>query len=289
VAALKSLLAWALAAGLAAPGALAATPSKPPGPTAAEIVAKNAAARGGAEAWQKLQTMVWAGHAEGAKTPGHRLPFMIELKRPSSTRFEIASESGKSIRVYDGSHGWKLHPTGSVPDLQPYSAEELAFARDAQVVDGPLMHYSTAGAAITLSGVEQVEGRKAYVLSARLPSGDSGRVWVDAETFLELRADRQVRNAAGHSATVTVNYRDYHTFEGLQLPVVIETSAASGKAADRLVIEKVALNPPLDDQLFTKPNIAVPRHHGVIVDARGAPPAPRPVPPPPPQPPPPRQ
>jgi hypothetical protein len=34
--------------------------------TAEQIAQKNVAARGGLEAWPKVQTMAWAGHMEGA-------------------------------------------------------------------------------------------------------------------------------------------------------------------------------------------------------------------------------
>jgi outer membrane lipoprotein-sorting protein len=281
---MKRLLAWVLACGAAA-GAVAAPPVPAPAPTAAEIVTKNAVERGGTEAWQTLQTMVWAGHAESANTPGRKMPFLLELKRPGRTRFEIATGAGKSVRIYDGTNGWKLRPNSAgAPELQPYTADELAFARGAQVIDGPLMDYAAKGGAITLAGVDTVEGRKCYVLNARLPSGEIGRVWVDAETFLEARADREVRTAAGLTATATAFYNNYRLLEGRKVPLTIETRAASGGTANKLIIEKIAFNPPIDDKTFDKPPLVTPRHGGVIVDARDVstapapprPPAPRP-------------
>ena len=94
------------------------------------------------------------------------------------------------------------------------------------------------------------------------------RVWVDAETFLELRYDREFRTSAGRTARVSVLYGDYHTFEGLQIPVTIETGAGSGKAGDKLLIDKIALNPRLDDGMFAKPNLPLVRHRGALIDTR---------------------
>ena len=58
----------ALAAGFAA-GALAAGQAPAPKLSADEIVEKNAAARGGLDAWRQVRTMVWVGHIESAHAP----------------------------------------------------------------------------------------------------------------------------------------------------------------------------------------------------------------------------
>ncbi len=48
--------------------------------------------------------------------------------------------------MYDGTHGWKLRQASSgSPDLQPFTPDELNFARDAQGIDGPLMDYLAKG------------------------------------------------------------------------------------------------------------------------------------------------
>lgn len=268
---MRTFPAWALVAcisTLACAGAPAAVADL----TAAQIVEKNVAARGGLEAWRKIQTMVWVGYVESANAVGSRLPFVLEQKRPNKTRFEVMPGTAqKSMRVYDGSHGWKQRPgsTGK-PELQPYTVEELNFARDTPVIDGLLIDDVAKGVAVTLGGVGEVEGRKAYRLNVRLPSGVSHRVWIDAETFLDVKMERETRNASGQPGTVSVYYRNYQTFQGLQIPVTIETGAATGNAMDKLVIDKIALNPPLEDRMFAKPGMPGARRNAVMVDTRAA-------------------
>ena len=252
----------------------------PGGLSAAEIVERNAAARGGVPAWQKLQTLAWAGHTEINSVPGRQMTFLLEQKRPNKTRFEITAEGQRSLRVYDGSTGWKMRPNSSNgrPDVQAYSEEELRFARGAQVIDGPLMDYVAKGGVVTLTGSGQVDGQRAYILDVKLPSGGSHTVWVDAQTFLDVRHDRQVRGASGQMGMVTVLLRDYREFEGLTMPTVVETGSAPGRPSSRLVIERVALNPLLDDSVFTRPMAPLSRRAGVVVDTRGAAaPPPRPT------------
>jgi hypothetical protein len=264
-------LRWVAAWLLAVCAASTAFAELPPDITAAEIVAKNAAARGGVEAWQRLKTMVWTGYVESAMHPGVKLPFMLEQKRPSKTRFELVNDGQRSIRMYDGRNGWKLrpNPANGRPELTPYSADELNFARGAQVIDGPLMDYVAKGGVVTLSGHGEADGRYAYIVDVKLPSGGTHRIWVDAETFLEVRQDREVRGGMGRMGTVVVLFRDYRDFEGVKLPTRIETGAVAGTAQDKLVIERVALNPELEDGAFARPETPISRKGSVVVDTRG--------------------
>ena len=241
-------------------------------PDLALILEKSAAARGGLEAWRKVRTMVWTGHVERADASGPRLPFMFQQKRPNLTRFEIATDRDTSVRVFDGRQGWKLRPGASGrPALQPYSEAEVRAARDALVIDGPLLDAVTKGVQVTLDGVDEVEGRKAYRLGAKLRSGTMQRVWIDAESFLEVKYDRPARDAAGRHTTVAVYLRNYQAYEGLKIPFTIETGAPGGGAiADRLVIDRIAINVNLADGMFARPGLRTSRR-GITVDTRPQP------------------
>lgn len=223
--------------------------------SADQIADKNAAARGGLEAWRKIQTMVWSGHVESAQTPAR---FVLAQKRPDRTRFEMVAAKQMSLRVFDGSHGWKLHAasTGSAPQLLPYSQEELQFSHDEPIIDGPLLDYRVKGVSIALGGVEPLGGRPCYRLALRLPSGAARQLWIDAQSFLDVRYDREARNPQGQPVTLSVRYGNYQPVEGLLIPRTIEASAAMGNSqVDRLVIDKIELNPPLDDWVFVKPGM----------------------------------
>jgi hypothetical protein len=253
--------------------AMAADAALPVPLTAEQIVEKNVAARGGLDAWRKVTTMAWVGHIEASNLPGGSLPFVFEFGRPNRTRFSVDPQGQPSARIFDGRNGWKVRRSrdGS-PDVQPYSAEDLKAAVDGQGFDGPLIDYRAKGIAVNLDGRDDVDGRPAYRLIVRLPSGASQHVWVDAETFLDLRSDRDSRDRAGRAGKVWLTYRDYRTVDGLQLPTLIETSGADGKAPDRMVIDRVFLNPALSEQAFAKPEVAA-RRHKVVVDTRAAPPS----------------
>src|SRR2546426_2241816 len=165
--------------------------------SAADIVAKNVASRGGLEAWRKVRTMVWIGHIESAHTPVPRMQFELEQKRPNKTRLQINALGEKSARVFDGVHGWKLRPTRARPEAQPYTPQELKFAQAGHGIDGPLIDYAAKGNSVTLESVDEIGERKAYHLNVRLAKGGNEDVWVDTKTYLDIRDDRMFDAPAG--------------------------------------------------------------------------------------------
>jgi outer membrane lipoprotein-sorting protein len=242
----------------------------PDHPSVAQIVERNAAARGGLDAWRKIRTMAWAGHAESTSAPGRKVPFLLEEKRPGMTRFEVMAPNERSVRIFDGKEGWTMRPAPSGrPRLQPYSTEELNFARDSEVIDGPLMAAAAKGYKLEFGGAAMIDGRMAYMVSFRPRPGAIHRVWLDVKTFLEVEDERSFTTASGRRVRVALEYRDYHDFKGLKIPVVIESKGARG--SNKLVIDKVALNPRLKDGLFARPRAPDSHRRGVIVDTRRPP------------------
>jgi outer membrane lipoprotein-sorting protein len=233
----------------------------PPAPTAEQIVDKCVEVRGGLAAWQKIATIIWAGHLESDRSPVPSLPFRLEEKRPGKSRFEVTEPSERSVRVFDGMSGWKMRPgQDGRPEVKRFTAQEIKFARAAPGLEGPLIDFRAKGSTVALEGTEQLDGRANYRIAVRLASGERQTVWIDAESFLETRYDRTTYGPTGPKGTVSVRYRDYKEVEGLALPSVFEISGAAGTKPDRMVIEKVALNPPIDDREFQ--GLGDPRERG---------------------------
>jgi outer membrane lipoprotein-sorting protein len=252
---LKYLVLCGLMAALAAGGApgAPATARSSPRLSAQQIMAKNAAARGGLEAWRKVQTMVWLGHIESARASLPSVLFTLSLERPNKMRFEISAMRERTLRIFDGTHGWKLRPAKGRAEVQPYTEEEVRFAQSGPGLDGPLIDSAEKGSAVSVVGIDEIEKREAYHLLVRTAAGESQHVWVDTKTLLDIRYDRPAGGPAGASRTVSVVYRDYRATDGLMIPSIIETGVAPGVPPDRMVIERVVLNPSLSDQTFRNP------------------------------------
>lgn len=282
---MRRTLQWIAAGALAVAGAAtgigahATEAAAKPALTAAQIVERYVAARGGADAWRQIQTMGWTGRIEsaGGKTPN--VPFLMLFKRPNATHFEIAVQNQKSLRIFDGTQGWKLRPTSQgTPELVDYTPEELSYARDAAGLDGPLIDYRTKGVSVVLQGRDTVEGHAAYRLRVTLPSGQTQVHWIDAHSFLLLKYDRTTHNQAGQAGIVSVHLRNYQTIKGLAMPLLIETGGEAGQGSDKMVIEKVAFNPVLEEAVFARPGAVPKRRSGVLINTAEPPPATEPAP-----------
>ena len=259
--------------------------------SAVEIVDQNVAARGGLQAWRAVQTMTITGKlgAGGNQrvtlavpVPGqpkgqeamlpHRpleeaqLPFVMDLKRPDKVRFELEFNKQTAIQVFDGVQGWKLRPYLNRKDVEPFSPEEMKIASKQGHLDGLLIDYAAKGTRVEFDSIEKVEGRDAYKLKLTLKSGDVIHIWVDSQTFLEAKVEGQPRRLDGTYHPVEVYYRDYRPVNGLQIPFLLETrvlpvaKTATGfrdtpVPPEKIIIDKVTLNPKFDDSVFSKPGI----------------------------------
>jgi hypothetical protein len=266
--------------------------------SAAEIVEKNVAARGGLQAWRAVQTMSLAGKLgaggnqratlqvpfKGPTTVSARqaspqlapsrpveevqLPFVMELKRPRKMRFELQFNGQTAVQVYDGVNGWKLRPFLNRRVVEPYTEEETKMASMQADLDGPLVDYAAKGTQIELVGMEHVEDRDTYKLKLTMNNGGAIHVWVDAQTFLETKIEGQPKRMDGTYHPVEVYFRDYRAVNGLQIPFILETKmlpvakTATGLKdtpvpAEKTIIDKVMVNPKLDESLFAEPQTGI--------------------------------
>ena len=244
----------------------------PGGPlTVNQILVRYVTARGGAEAWRKIHAMGWTGRIESGPGGISKTPVLMMFRRPNATRFEVIEQGQHSVRAFDGSKGWKSTPTADgIPEVSDYSADEISFARDAAGLDGPLFDPTAKGIKVALKGMDSVEGHRAYHLKITLPSGQLRDDWIDAQSFLELRYDRETHSVAGATGVASVYLRNYQSFEGLVIPLTIETGAGNAQYTDKMIIQKIALNPAVSDSQFARPTVPVEHHAGVVVDTRSA-------------------
>jgi outer membrane lipoprotein-sorting protein len=258
------------------------------GLTAPQIVEKHIAARGGAQAWRALQSISLSGKMDAgggsndhsrimaAEKAGHagvaaamankkdgtaadagkqvQLPFVLEMKRPGKSRVEIEFQGKTAVQVYDGTQGWKLRPFLNRNEAEPFTAEEAkSEAARPGYVDGPLVDYAAKGTKVALEGVEPVEGHNAYKLKLTMKSGAVQHIWIDAQSFLDVKVEGTQRRMDGRMRDVWVYQRDFRSVQGLMVPFLLETTVDGYPNTHKMAIEKVTLNPKLDDALFDKP------------------------------------
>src|SRR6266436_9455216 len=178
----------ALAISLAAAGVDTASQSKL---SAAAIVDKNVAARGGLQAWRAVQTLSLAGKlgAGGNRraavqvpvpnqkekasrqslpsrpTEEAQLPFVMEMKRPRKMRFELQFNGQTAIQVFDGANGWKLRPFLNRRVVEPFTTDEMKAASLQPDLDGPLVDYAAKGTQVEVACMKNTAAPEIYTLS----------------------------------------------------------------------------------------------------------------------------
>jgi hypothetical protein len=238
--------------------AKAAPPATPPAPklpamTAAQIVDRNLAARGGLPAWRAVNTLTMEGQLDAGGTPNVELPFTMRMKRGHKSRLEIVVHEQTAVQVFDGTQGWKVRPFLNRTDVEPYTAAEAKSAANAEELDGPLIDYTRKGTRIELAGTETIEGNDTYRLKLTLKNGEQRTVWIDGKNFLERKIDGEPRKMDGKLRKVALYYRAFQTENGLTTPRAVETVVEGMKPTRMMKITKVTLNEPMADSLFQKP------------------------------------
>ncbi|HWC16419.1 MAG TPA: hypothetical protein VG498_05370 [Terriglobales bacterium] len=245
---------------------------------------KNVAARGGLQAWRGVEALSMSGRLDSGgnnrptlRVPGQRevakvvparpaeqvqLPFVIELKRPRKMRVELQFNGQTAIQVFDGIHGWKLRPFLNRREVEPYTQEELKSAASEAELDGFLIDYSAKGTKVEFDRMEKVDDRDTYKLKLTLKNGQAIHVWIDAQTFLETKLEGNPRRLDGKYHSVEIYYKDFRSLNGLVMPFLLETVVQDidgvkdpRSMAEKIMIEKVTVNPKLDESLFVKPQI----------------------------------
>ncbi|HUD63104.1 MAG TPA: hypothetical protein VMQ17_00925 [Candidatus Sulfotelmatobacter sp.] len=99
--------------------------------------------------------------------------------------------------------------------------EELKSASADADLDGLLIDYAAKGSKVERASVDQMQGRSAYNLTVSDKNCNTRHVWVDAETFLEIKVEGTPRRLDGKYHPVSTPLRDYRSCNGLMMPFLL--------------------------------------------------------------------
>jgi hypothetical protein len=233
-----------------------------------DIVAANAQARGGLDAWRAVKTLSEKGHIDhgqlkkptsrhlkaqgGSRALDESLPFVLQFKRPHKMRLEMTLGDANALQLFDGTTGYLLQPSPTGPLIHAYTQDEAAAAAEQVDPEGPLLDAAAKGIVVALDGEDAVEGRRAFKLSLTLKNGLQRHVWVDAQTYLDLKIDGS-RMIDGRPWPAETYFYDWRRAGGIRLPYRVETAINDVRTSSRIVVERVLVNAPIDDSVFSLP------------------------------------
>jgi hypothetical protein len=241
------------------------------GPTVDDVIAKNIEARGGLDKIKAVQSMRMTGKM--MMGPGMEAPMVIEMKRPANMRVEFTLQGMTGVQAYDGKSGWTLEPFSGKKDPEPMSTEDLKEAEEQSDMDGPLVDYKAKGNKVELVGKDKVEGSDAYKLKITLKSGDVRYLYLDADSYLEIKGESK-RTIRGSEAEIETTIGDYKDVQGLLIPFSFQAGAKGSDQKQNIVVEKVEINPAIETARFKMPAAAKSDAAPAAAPAAGSKPAP---------------
>ncbi len=215
-----------------------------------EIIKKALDARGGIDKIKAVQAERIIGRVSFSQ--GIEGTLVLELQRPHKLYSEITVEGQKVLRAYDGkSTGWSVNPFTENKGIVEMSSDELKEMPDESDLDGPLVDYKNKGQ-VELVGKEDLNGKPVYRLKITSKTGEVRSYLIDASTFLTTKWEgtRKVGNEPLPWESVLSDYRDV---QGLKFPFKIDQGSPGTEYTQTLTIDKVEINPKIDESHFSKP------------------------------------
>jgi hypothetical protein len=227
-------------------------------PTVEELVAKNIEAKGGPSSLRDLGTLRLTGKML-VQQGQIELTFMEIKKRPDDVRSEASLRGMTQIEAYDGKDGWRVSPFFGRRDPERMSADDVKALVEDSEMDGPLVDWQAKGNTVEYLGTEDVDGTPAHKLKVVRKNGDVSFVYLDPDHFLEIRVLTQ-RTRHGAYEEVETDLGDYEKAGGVFVPTSIEFGRKGSPDKQRVIVDKVEANVPVDDTIFHFPGqIALPQ------------------------------
>ena len=249
--------------------------------TADELVAKNLAAKGGIEKIKAIKSFRMKAQLQEG---GFKAQVGEDAAAPNKLRQTVTIQGMSQIEAYDGSTGWQISPFEGRKDPELLGDDEMrSLVEDADFY-GPLVDYQAKGNRIEYLGHDMVDGDDALRLKVTLKNGDIFDYYLDPDTYLEIRIDRQ-HFIRGSVREVEEDMGSYKQVAGVYFPFSMESGPKRNpNARTKINIESMEANVALDDAEFKMPaapaTAAPQQHQEPPVKQKAAPKPPEPAKPP---------
>lgn len=215
--------------------------------TAEELVAKNIQARGGVDKIKAINTISMTGKIY---VQGITAEISQEQKRPDMIRQNFTLQGMTQVLAYDGKTAWQIQPFNGKKDPELMGEDDSRDLIEESDIDGPLVDYQAKGNKIEYLGHDTVDGDDVYKLKVTLKNGDIVYYYLDPDTYLEIRKEKQ-EFIRGSVRETELDLGSYKQVAGVYYPYSVE-GGTKGNPNDRarITFEKIEANIPIDDSHF---------------------------------------
>jgi photosystem II stability/assembly factor-like uncharacterized protein len=153
------------------------------------------------------------------------------------------------IETFDGHDAYRISPFEGRRDPEKLSDDEKkSVARDAEL-DGPLQSARASGHGVELLGREPVDGTPAIKLRVRRADGDTQYVYLDPDSYLEIRITT-VSRRRGSESIQELDLGAYYEVAGVLVPFSLESGPKGQPRSARVTVEHAEPNPKPENDWF---------------------------------------
>ena len=218
--------------------------------TAEELVAKNLQAKGGADKIKAIKSLKMSGKFQQGSFTAQVAQV---AKAPDNLREMLTIQGMTQIQAYDGSTGWQISPFEGRRDPEMLGEDDLRDISEDADFYGPLVDYKEKGNTVEYLGMETVDGDDAYRLKVTLKNGDILYYYLDPDTYIEIRTERQqfIRGAVRETQTDLGSYKQVN---GVYFPFSIASGPKNRPdQKSTITFDKVEANASIPDSEFKMP------------------------------------
>lgn len=220
-----------------------------------DIIEKSLTAQGGRAALGKITSRSIKGNIV-VTSPAGDLPGTIEIlnQAPNKVRtlisLDLTAVGAGSLTVdqrFDGTNGFSMDSMRGDSEI---TGGRLEMLRN-NSFPTPFLNYKDRGMKIVLAGKEKVGDKDAYVLSITPATGPASRTWIDAESYLPVKAASTVDAPETGPLEQTTEFSDFREVDGVKVPFAVHSTSAVQSFTVK--VTAVEQNLKIDPALFVKP------------------------------------
>lgn len=228
--------------------------------TADEIISTYFENIGGTENFEKLQGLKFSA---SINQQGMVIPIeMIQLK--NGKQMTVITFQGKEIKqgVFNGETLWS---TNFMTQTAEKSDQETTDNLKLDMNDFPdsFLNYKDKGYGVELMGKETVDGTETYKLKlTKEPITVDGNkeenisfYYFDIDNFVPIVMEKEIKSGPSKGQIIQVKFSDYQEVDGMYFPFSF-SQGLKDQEGQTFTIEKIELNPTVDDSTFEFPKDA---------------------------------
>jgi Rieske Fe-S protein len=194
--------------------------------------------------------MIITGKINGG---GMEFPFTQTIKKPNGMLMEMTIQGMTMKQGYDGTTAWMINPFQGNKNAEKMPKEQEKYMKEQAEIEGQLVNYKEKGSTVELLGKEDMEGSEVYKIKLTDKDGDVTTYYLDASSYLVLKQESK-RKIKEKEISSTITMGNYKSIDGYMVPHSVEIKSSNEQmGTQNVIIEKVEMNTPVEDNIFAMP------------------------------------